>query len=140
MIRISLIFCEFISLALGVYLPLAKIDEFWVFSTEFSILSLSKKLIFEDELMLGIIIFLFGVIFPIFKILTRLFNIGVFERFNLHRFSMVDIFLLSFLIFIGKLSTFFEIELLTGFYFLLLSVCIGYIQIVFSNIILRKKK
>ena len=51
---------------------------------------------------------------------------------------MVDIFLLSFLVFMGKLSTFFEIELLIGFYFLLLSICVGYIQIIFSSVISRK--
>ena len=135
MIKLTIIFCEFISLISGVYLPLARIDEFWILSSEFSIISLSEKLILENEHTLGIIVILFGLIFPVFKIFTRLFNIKVFEKFNLHRFSMVDIFLLSFLIFMGKLSAFFEIELLTGFYFLLLSIFLGYIQIIFSNMI-----
>lgn len=138
MIRNLLIVCESIILCLGVYLPLARIDEFWIISSEFSVLSLSKILIIENEWTLGLVVFLFGVIFPIFKIITRLFYIKSFEKFNLHRFSMVDIFLLSFLVFMGKLSTFFEIELLIGFYFLLLSICVGYIQIIFSSVISRK--
>jgi|TARA_B100000959_G_scaffold217505_1_gene229427 uncharacterized paraquat-inducible protein A len=138
MIRNLLIVCESIFLCLGVYLPLATIDEFWIISSEFSILSLSEKLLIENEWTLGLLVFLFGVIFPIFKIITRLFYIKIFEKFNLHRFSMVDIFLLSFLVFMGKLSRFFEIELLIGFYFLLLSICVGYIQIIFSRVIFRK--
>ena len=112
--------------------------EFWIIFSEFSILSLSEKLLIENEWTLGLLVFLFGVIFPIFKIITRLFYIKIFEKFNLHRFSMVDIFLLSFLVFMGKLSRFFEIELLIGFYFLLLSICVGYIQIIFSRVIFRK--
>jgi uncharacterized paraquat-inducible protein A len=137
-IRNLLIACESIFLCLGVYLPLAVIDEFWIISSEFSILSLSENLLIENEWALGLVVFLFGVIFPIFKIIIRFFHIERFEKFNLHRFSMVDIFLLSFLVFMGKLSMFFEIELLIGFYFLLLSICLGYIQIIFSSVISRK--
>ena len=107
MIRNLLIACESIFLCLGVYLPLAVIDEFWIISSEFSILSLSENLLIEKEWALGLVIFLFGVIFPIFKIIIRFFHIERFEKFNLHRFSMVDVFLLSFLVFMGKLSMFF---------------------------------
>ena len=138
MVRNLLIVCESIFLCLGVYLPLATIDEFWIISSEFSILSLSEKLLIENEWTLGLLVFLFGVIFPIFKIITRLFYIKIFEKFNLHRFSMVDIFLLSFLVFSGKLSKFYELELLIGFYFLITSILLGYIQIIFQN--MRSKK
>ena len=60
MIRKILIVCESIFLCLGVYLPLAVIDEFWVISSEFSILSLSGNLLTEKEWTLGIVVFYSG--------------------------------------------------------------------------------
>ena len=55
------------------------------------------------------------------------------EKFNLHKFSMVDIFLISFLVFIGKSSNFFDIELGIGFYFLIFSILLGYFQILLNR-------
>ena len=128
-----LVLVEFTFLAFGIFFPLAEVDQFWILSSEFSILSLSKTLLLEKEWILGLVVFSFGVVFPILKILIRHFKITKLEKFNLHRFSMVDIFLLSFIVFIGKLSLFYEIELLIGFYFLLLSIIVGYIHIIFSR-------
>jgi len=137
-IKRLLLLCEFIFLCLGVYLPLAVIDEFWILSSEFSLLNLTERLLIEREWVLGFVVFLFGILFPILKIIIRLLNVKILEKFNLHRFSMVDIFLLSFLVFSGKLSKFYELELLIGFYFLLTSILLGYIQIIFQN--MRRKK
>ncbi|MBD74543.1 MAG: hypothetical protein CMM96_03515 [Rickettsiales bacterium] len=132
-IKYILIFFEFIFLMLGVYLPLANTTEFWIFKSEFSIFSLSYQFLISDELILFIVVFLFGFIFPLIKIISRIFKFEYISRFNLHKFSMVDIFLISFLVFIGKSSTFFEIQLSIGFYFLLMSVLIGYFSIIFDK-------
>ncbi len=133
MIRGLLLVSEFFFLSLGVYLPLATVDEFWIISSEFSILSLTEKLFMESEWVLASIVFIFGVVFPLFKIITRIFKVKTLEKYSLHRFSMVDIFLLSFLVFTGKLSKFYEVELLIGFYCLTLSIILGYIQIIFFS-------
>lgn len=125
-----LILLETIFLFSGVYFPLARIDEFWLFSSEFSILSLTRDLYINGEMILSIIIIIFGFIFPLIKIISKVFNTKFAENLNLHKFSMVDIFLLSFVVFAGKTSNYFEIHLLIGFYFLLISVLINYLYII----------
>ena len=127
-IRFISISFELIFLLLGVYYPLAKINEFWFFKSEFSILSISYDFFINEELVLFFVVFFFGFIFPILKITSRILKINFVERFNLHKFSMVDIFLISFLVFIGKGSSFFDIELGIGFYFLIFSIFLGYFQ------------
>ena len=72
-------------------------------------------------------------IFPLIKIISRHTNIQFINRYNLHKFSMVDIFLISFLVFSSKASSFFDLKLLLGFYFLLASIILGYAQIIFKN-------
>ena len=46
---------------------------------------------------------------------------------------MVDIFIISFLVFASKASSFFNMEIQLGFYFLLLSVLLGYSYIIFTK-------
>ncbi len=124
---------ELIFLLLGVYYPLAKMKEFWLFKSEFSILSISYDFFVNEELTLFFVVFFFGFIFPVLKIISRILRINFINRFNLHKFSMVDIFLISFLVFIGKSSNFFDIELGVGFYFLIISIFLGYFQILLSR-------
>ena len=124
---------EIILLILGVSFPLARIDEFWIFTSEFSILSISRDLIIADEFLLGVMVFSFGLLFPLVKIVFRLTSYELINRYNLHKFSMVDIFLISFLVFSAKVSNYFDLSLLIGFYFLISSVLLGYIQIVFNK-------
>ena len=132
-IKFLLISFELIFLLLGVYYPLAKMKEFWLFKSEFSILSISYDFFVNEELTLFFVVFFFGFIFPVLKIISRIFKINFIKRFNLHKFSMVDIFLISFLVFIGKSSNFFDIELGIGFYFLIISIFAGYFQILLSR-------
>lgn len=132
-IKFLLISFELIFLLLGVYYPLAKMKEFWLFKSEFSILSISYDFFVNEELTLFFVVFFFGFIFPVLKIISRILKINFIKKFNLHKFSMVDIFLISFLVFIGKSSNFFDIELGIGFYFLIISIFIGYLQILLSR-------
>ena len=132
-IKFLLISFELIFLLLGVYYPLAKMKEFWLFKSEFSILSISYDFFVNEELTLFFVVFFFGFVFPVLKIISRILKINFVERFNLHKFSMVDIFLISFLVFIGKSSNFFDIELGIGFYFLIISIFAGYFQILLSR-------
>lgn len=132
-IKFLLISFELIFLLLGVYYPLAKMKEFWLFKSEFSILSISYDFFVNEELTLFFVVFFFGFIFPVLKIISRILKINFIKKFNLHKFSMVDIFLISFLVFIGKSSNFFDIELGIGFYFLIISIFTGYFQILLSR-------
>ena len=124
---------EILLLILGVSFPLARIDEFWIFTSEFSILSISRDLIIANEFLLGIVVISFGLLFPLLKIIFRLTSYDLINKFNLHKFSMVDIFLISFLVFSSKVSNYFELNLLIGFYFLISSVFLGYVQIIFNR-------
>ena len=133
MFWLTLTILEIILLILGVSFPLARIDEFWIFTSEFSILSISRDLIIADEFLLGLMVFSFGLLFPLVKIVFRLTGYELINRYNLHKFSMVDIFLISFLVFSAKVSNYFDLSLLIGFYFLISSVLLGYIQIVFNK-------
>ena len=126
----SLTFLELIFLMLGVCLPLATIDEFWFFSSEFSVVSLAYTLFNAKEYTLSFIIINFGLIFPILKILQRLFASGAYLNLPLHKFALLDIFLLSFLVFGGKLSYFYQVNLKVGFYFMLSSVLLSYVNVV----------
>lgn len=120
---------EFLFLILGVTLPLATIDEFWFFSSEFSIVSLAVVLLKNNEYVLGSIIVIFGIIIPSMKIFQRYKKVNFLKKWPLHKFSMLDIFLLSFLIFGGKLSYFYEVNLKLGFYFLLSSIFLSYLSL-----------
>ena len=122
-------FFEFMFLLLGVSLPLATIDEFWFFSSEFSVLSLAYTLLNCKEYALATIIIAFGLIFPILKVFQQSFVSRLFKTLPLHKFALLDIFLLSFLIFGGKMSYFYEVNLQLGFYFMLSSVLLSFLHV-----------
>ncbi len=124
---------ELFFLLLGVSLPLATIDEFWFFSSEFSVLSLSYILFINNEYILAFIIIFFGLIVPAFKIVIRVTRPSLLTILPLQKFAMLDVFLLSFLIFGGKLSYFYEVTLQFGFYFMLSSIILGYLAILMAT-------
>jgi hypothetical protein len=124
---------EFIFLLLGVSLPLATIDEFWFFSSEFSLISLSYNLFYSKEYVLSIVIITFGLIFPIFKIMQRVFISGFLRTLPIHKFALLDIFLLSFLVFGGKISYFYEVNLQLGFYFMLSSIILSSLYLIIKH-------
>ena len=124
---------EFIFLLLGVSLPLATIDEFWFFSSEFSLISLSYNLFYSKEYILSIVIITFGLIFPIFKIMQRVFISSFLSTLPIHKFALLDIFLLSFLVFGGKISYFYEVDLQLGFYFMLSSIILSSLYLIIKH-------
>ena len=118
-------------LILGVSFPLAKINEFWFFSSEFSVISITRDLFLNGEILLSAIIILFGFIMPFIKIIFKVFELEFFEKYNLHKFAMLDIFLIAFMVFASKSSSYFDVYLMYGFYFLLASVFMNYIYVIF---------
>ena len=121
-------FLELSCLVAGATLPLAKITEFWIFENEFSIFSLFSTLVSSGELLLASIVFGFGFLFPLLKVATSLFEgIGSIPA-SIQRFSMVDVFLLSFLVYGSKISETYEIALGAGFYFLIGALALGFVR------------
>ena len=124
---------EFVFLALGVSIPLASVNEFWIFNSEFSVLSVSYTLFINQHYIVSFLIILFAVLIPFTKILFRILNLKTLDKLSLHKFAMADIFLISFLIFAGKASMFFDVIILEGFYFLLISIVLGYSRVIMAR-------
>ena len=119
-------FLELGCLVAGATLPLASITEFWIFENEFSIFSLFSTLISSGEILLAVIVFGFGFLFPLAKITTSFFEgLGSIPA-NIQRFSMVDVFLLSFLVYGSKISETYDVALGAGFYFLGAALALGF--------------
>ena len=117
---------ELVSLLAGTSLPLVSITEFWIFENEFSILSLSGTLLLSNEILLAIVVFSFGFMFPLAKIITTFFEgLGAIPT-TIQRFSMVDVFLLSFLVYGSKISETYDVALGAGFYFLGAALALGF--------------
>ena len=117
---------ELVCLLAGTSLPIARITEFWIFENEFSILSLSGTLLLSNEILLAVVVFSFGFLFPLTKIITSFFDgLGSIST-TIQRFSMVDVFLLSFLVYGSKISETYDVALGAGFYFLCTALILGF--------------
>ena len=126
---------EAILLFLGIFSPFARIQEFWIFEEEFSIYSLILSLLDQQNFLLSGTILLFGVLIPVMRLFTNFIPIARLKDLNLHKLAMLDIFLISFLLFSSQLSYFFEVSLLKGFYFLLAAlVAVSYTHLTLPTI------
>ena len=119
---------EAILLFLGIFSPFARIQEFWIFEEEFSIYSLILSLLDQQNFLLSGTILVFGVLIPFIRLCTNFMPIARLKNLNLHKLAMVDIFLISFLLFSSQLSYFFEVSLLKGFYFLFAALVVSYVN------------
>ncbi|CAI8269585.1 MAG: Uncharacterised protein [Bacteroidetes bacterium MED-G17] len=120
-----LLILEATLLILGIVLPMAEITELWLFSEQFSVLSLCIVLLSQNEIILGLIVLLFGVIIPICKITARILKFDNLMKYGIHKAGMIDVFLFSFLVYSSKISDYFELQLKIGFYCLFLAVLLG---------------
>ena len=124
---------ELVCLLAGTTLPLASITEFWIFEDEFSILSLSGTLLLSDEILLAVIVCSFGFVFPLAKLITSFFEgLGSIPTV-IQRFSMVDVFLLSFLVYGSKISESYDVVLGDGFYFLCVALTLNFARTSFGK-------
>ncbi len=127
MLKKCLVILELVFFLLGVSLPLIVVQEFWFFRNEISLINIVIGLLMNGEYLLGIVITVFGVIVPLIKITGRLLSVRSLNKLPLHKFSMLDIFLISFIIFASKFSLIFNAKIEIGFYFLLGSILIGFL-------------
>ena len=124
---------ELVCLLAGTTLPLASITEFWIFENEFSILSLSGTLLLSNEILLAVIVCSFGFVFPLAKLITGFFEgLGSIPTI-IQRFSMVDVFLLSFLVYGSKISGSYNVVLGAGFYFLCVALALSFARTSFGK-------
>ena len=84
---------EAVILGMGIFLPFAYIKEFWLFKSEFSVFSLMLTLIESKNFLLGFSILIFGILIPVFRLVTNNFPISFLKKVNLHRLAMLDLFL-----------------------------------------------
>ena len=126
-------FLELACLLAGTSLPLVSITEFWIFENEFSILSLSRTLFLSNEILLAVVVFSFGFMFPLAKIIANFFEgLGSIPT-TIQRFSMLDVFLLSFLVYGSKISGSYDVVLGAGFYFLCVALILSFARASFEK-------
>lgn len=129
MFRKLLALLELIFFSFGISLPLLSVSEFWFFKNEVSLINIVYGLFGNAEYLLALIVAIFGVLIPLIKVFSRLMGLKFFEKFQLHKFAMLDIFLISFIVFSSKFASLFDAKIGVGFYFLLASILIGFVQI-----------
>lgn len=129
MFRKLLALLELIFFGFGISLPLLSVSEFWFFKNEISLINIVYGLFENAEYFLAVIVSIFGVVIPLIKISARLMGLKFVDKFQLHKFAMLDIFLISFIVFSSKFASLFDAKIAIGFYFLSASIVIGFIQI-----------
>lgn len=129
MFRKLLALLELIFFGFGISLPLLSVSEFWFFKNEISLIDIVYGLFENAEYFLAVIVSIFGVVIPLIKISSRLIGLKFVDKFQLHKFAMLDIFLISFIVFSSKFASLFDAKIAIGFYFLSASIVIGFIQI-----------
>lgn len=129
MFRKLLSLLELIFFSFGISLPLLSVSEFWFFKNEVSLINIVYGLFENAEYLLALIVAIFGVLIPLIKVSSRLMGLKFLEKFQLHKFAMLDIFLISFIVFSSKFASLFDAKIGVGFYFLLASILIGFVQI-----------
>ena len=93
----------------------------------------SKRFKLSNEILLAIIVFSFGFVFPLAKLITSFFEgLGSIPT-TIQRFSMVDVFLLSFLVYGSKISGSYDVVLGAGFYFLCVALTLSFARTSFGK-------
>ncbi|MBS9778451.1 MAG: paraquat-inducible protein A [Gammaproteobacteria bacterium] len=139
----------FIGYVLGIILPIATVEKFIFFKNEFSLLSSIFELLAKgglQNIFLGLIIFIFTIIFPIAKLITMFLQIKFYQtnwqnsmtRFieSVGHFSMLDVFVIALMVLLLKLRMLVDVEIHQGFYWFTASIVIS---IVLSFIIKKAR-
>ena len=120
---------SFIFFCISIYLPIIKIKTFFIISKDISILQ-SVFILFDSGLyFLSILILIFSAIFPLLKyiyLFNLIFEINYFRKSKLiniiSNWSMTDVFVISLIISIYKVSLLSDIEVYNMFYLFILSI------------------
>ena len=120
---------SFIFFSISIYLPIIKIKTVFIISKDISILQ-SVIILFDSGLyFLSILILIFSTIFPLLKyiyLFNFIFEINYFRKSKLmniiSNWSMTDVFVISLIISIYKVSLLSDIEVYNMFYLFILSI------------------
>ena len=120
---------SFIFFCISIYLPIIKIKTVFIISKDISILQ-SVFILFDSGLyFLSILILIFSTIFPLLKyiyLFNFIFEINYLKKSKLIIFisnwSMTDVFVISLIISIYKVSLLSDIEVYNMFYLFILSI------------------
>ena len=120
---------SFIFFSISIYLPIIKIKTVFIISKDISILQ-SVFILFDAGLyFLSILILIFSTIFPLLKyiyLFNFIFEINYFRKSKLmniiSNWSMTDVFVISLIISIYKVSLLSDIEVYNMFYLFILSI------------------
>ena len=120
---------SFLFFCISIYLPIIQIKTVFIISKDISILQ-SVFILFDAGLyFLSILILIFSTIFPILKyiyLFNFIFEINYFRKSKLmniiSNWSMTDVFVISLIISIYKVSLLSDIEVYNMFYLFILSI------------------
>lgn len=123
---------------LGVSLPIATVEKFWLIKNEFSLLGSLAELAGEptgQNVVLLLIITVFTFIFPAAKLMTMFLQIKHYgknwqnkmTRFveTLGHFSMLDVFIIALMVLLLKLRVLVDVSLHSGFYWFTASIILS---------------
>ncbi len=121
-------------LLLGLERPILELEKFWIFENRVSMWSGMISLFDEGELLLGTVVLVFAVVFPICKnllVLAILYGVRLTRRHAdnilhwlalLGKWSMLDVFIVAILVTSVKLGALAQAHTGPGLYFFLVSV------------------
>lgn len=122
------------SLGLGVFLPVVEVSNLAIFASRFSIAEAAWELVADEQYLLGVVVFVFSVVFPLGKILAALALwrrykntgtapgrwIGWLEFFG--RWSCADVLLIAIAIVVAKTSGIANARMEIGMWFFAASI------------------
>ena len=128
-----------ISFCSSIYFPVIKIKSIFFITKDISILETVFILYDEKLYILSILIFIFSTLLPILKyiyLINFIFNINYFKRSKvmniISNWSMTDVFVISLIISIYKVSLLSDIEVYKMFYLFIFTI---FLQLVLFKII-----
>lgn len=118
----------------GLILPIVSMEQFWVFSSEVSVLSAVNSLFTDGEILLSTIVVLFSIILPNVKLVflasyavsLQQHPLGIILE-KLSRWAMLDVFLVAVLISVVKLGAITTSHSEVGLYWLTIATLATFI-------------
>ncbi len=131
-----LLISSLVLLLFGLFLPAFTVERFWIFGNEKSIISAIWSLVSGRDVLLGLIILLFSIVFPMAKLLLSLCIWGSPDQAPLTRralrwavllgkWSMMDVFLVALVVAMLSLGLVAEVTAETGVYCFCVAILLG---------------
>lgn len=138
MINHILLAIHAISLVIGIFAPMMTFQKFWIFSNKYSLFSGIFEMLKEGEIFMFFIILSFSILFPIYKLIT-LYQVQFakvhcvkfkkkLDRLSaLGKWSMMDVFVIAFLVMTVKLGGIGKVDVHIGIFAFSISVVVSMI-------------